>query len=184
MKHSITILLCFFSVLSCTEIGDTYYHITRTIRNESGREIKIISYFKESFSSEYGIDTVIIDLIDGADHSVYGDFTSIRAKAPLSSAPIESIHSADSVVVVFDSTKYEVHCNIFFMPTPANCTSSIEENIIISSPSSIHGGANVPPEELGYHVENANFNVGEWVYIFTDKHYKNAEDCAGTHYCE
>ncbi len=144
-KVSLLTLICFIFLTGCTDRGTTpsSTKITRIIKNESDYPVLIKSYFNQP---DPPLDTVAeINLNTGESHSatgfyVSGPLTSSRVEEGL----IETLVSVDSVVVVFDNEKYQVHCLVL----NPNCNvDKLDRKIILSDPSTND------LEHLGYDLE-------------------------------
>ena len=160
---------------STPQLPSSFTNITRTISNESGHRIKIKSYFNQVNPP---IDTIVqINLKNDESHTAKGVYAFTEMQYAVSEGLIETIVSVDSVVVVFDNEKFDIHCSSLIY---LNCSvNSFARNIILDNPDSFTSGIS-----RGYTLQSMSKGSIEWVYTITELDYEDAIDCKGDPRCD
>jgi hypothetical protein len=153
----ILIILILYTLSGCTggEPGWQGYEVTRVVQNNSGYNVHIKSYYKEYFDSkveEYSID-------NGKEYKEKGLFDS----AEKGSDEIECVGTVDSVIVTFDTMRFQKHCTEFV----EGCV-EFERRIILDDLRGL--------TSAGYTRNKSDY---VFVYTITKEDYDNAEDIGG-----
>ena len=158
---------------SVPQLPSSFTPITRIISNESDYTVLIKSYFNQANNPR--LDTLVeISLSPGEKHTAEAVYAFHEMQYSVQEGLIETLVSVDSVVVIFDSEKYQVHCLV----VNPNCNvDKLDRKIILSDP------VTNDLEHLGYDLEKNGENNREWIYTISNQDYGDAVNCNGHPRC-
>ena len=158
MKYLNYLISVSFFSWGIPQLPSSFTNLVRTISNESGHQARIVTYFNQYDPS---LDTIVqIDLRDGESHTLEGIYAFTEVQYRLQESLIETYVFVDSVVVIFDSEKSDVHC----LEITKN---SYSEDSVIGLIS----------------YSNGSVDMQEIKHIISREDHENAKDCNGHPRC-
>lgn len=152
----------------CTDTGKDLavtLQIDRRILNNSGVDVEVRSYFNALYDNNIKRYTIK----NGEEYLESSAFLiPEEVGGGMPKSDIEWTGSVDSTFVIFNQSKYHLHCSD--LSTPGSTI--YEGNIIL-------GLVGTSTKNRGYELIASQKNYREYRYTITPEDYENAKDCDG-----
>jgi len=140
------------------ECDSTTLEISRTLQNNSTKSVVIKSYYNE----EYSFKVVEYTMPDGDTFTESGKYFD-PCIGGVRTLDVEWIGNVDSVQVIFDNSKVQMHYVDLQIPGG----STYENNVILDGVSSA--------SQRGYILVNSGRGFRDYLYEITEEDFNNAE---------